>query len=177
MRNFASLQRTFGISAENARCDLALGKSGLLKTQDRARPQSAMLFDIERDQRDSEAPWSAEEPKSLSLAPAGTSQLNWSFASVSLRPLQVPKVQTKLTINKPGDEYEQEADRAAEQVMRPSPLSGRNCRKTRHKRQPSSRMCLWRHVQQMQRRRRARASATKVGSLDADRVGCRATDR
>ena len=29
-----------------------------------------------------------------------------------------PVVQTKLTVNTPGDQYEQEADRAADQVMR-----------------------------------------------------------
>jgi outer membrane protein OmpA-like peptidoglycan-associated protein len=35
-----------------------------------------------------------------------------------------PLIQTKLTINQPADEYEQEADRVAEQVMRmPDPLS------------------------------------------------------
>lgn len=33
-------------------------------------------------------------------------------------PLTQPKVQTKLTINRPGDEYEQEADRVAAHVMR-----------------------------------------------------------
>ena len=32
--------------------------------------------------------------------------------------LQPPLVRTKLTVNQPGDEYEQEADRVAEQVMR-----------------------------------------------------------
>ena len=41
-----------------------------------------------------------------------------------------PLIQTKLTINQPGDEYEQEADRVAEQVMR-MPDSGlqRKCAK------------------------------------------------
>ena len=33
------------------------------------------------------------------------------------------KLQTKLSINRPGDHYEQEADRLAEQVMRiPEPM-------------------------------------------------------
>lgn len=43
-----------------------------------------------------------------------------------LRQLATPKLQAKLTINQPGDVYEQEADRVAEQVMRmpePSTLS------------------------------------------------------
>src|SRR5690348_497447 len=30
----------------------------------------------------------------------------------------VPAIQTKLAVNKPGDEFEQEADRVADQVMR-----------------------------------------------------------
>lgn len=39
-----------------------------------------------------------------------------------------PLIQTKLTINQPGDEYEQEADRVAEQVMwMPYPVLQREC--------------------------------------------------
>src|SRR5262245_61727338 len=35
---------------------------------------------------------------------------------------ETPKLQTKLSINEPGDQYEQEADRVADQVMRmPAP--------------------------------------------------------
>jgi hypothetical protein len=41
-----------------------------------------------------------------------------------------PLMQTKLTINQPGDEYEKEADRVAEQVMRmPEPTLQRKCTK------------------------------------------------
>jgi hypothetical protein len=43
---------------------------------------------------------------------------------------QPPLIQTKLAINQPGDEYEQEADRVAEQVMRmPDPVIQRKCAK------------------------------------------------
>ena len=46
-------------------------------------------------------------------------------ASHSHTPFFAPVVQPKLTVNQPGDEYEREADAAADQVMRmPSPLSG-----------------------------------------------------
>jgi hypothetical protein len=41
-----------------------------------------------------------------------------------------PVIQTKLTVNQPGDQYEQEADRVADQVMRmsaPVPLVQRSC--------------------------------------------------
>lgn len=40
------------------------------------------------------------------------------FSRVPIHPPATGAVQTKLAINKPGDEYEQEADRVAEQVMR-----------------------------------------------------------
>ena len=42
----------------------------------------------------------------------------WNFTQIPVHTLAVPALQTKLTINKPGDEYEQEADRVAEHVMR-----------------------------------------------------------
>ena len=41
----------------------------------------------------------------------------WDFARLSLHPATTPALQAKLTINHPGDAYEQEADRVAEQVM------------------------------------------------------------
>jgi uncharacterized protein DUF4157/lysine-specific metallo-endopeptidase family protein len=40
------------------------------------------------------------------------------FARIPVYPPKAVTLQTKLAINKPGDEYEQEADRLAEQVMR-----------------------------------------------------------
>ena len=41
---------------------------------------------------------------------------------------QPPLIQTKLAINQPGDQYEQEADRVAEQIMRmPDPVLQRKC--------------------------------------------------
>jgi hypothetical protein len=50
------------------------------------------------------------------------------FSRVSVHPPAAQAVQTKLAINKPGDEYEQEADRVAEQVMRmPEPRLQRGC--------------------------------------------------
>jgi hypothetical protein len=47
------------------------------------------------------------------------------FARIPISPPKAGALQTKLAINKPGDEYEQEADRVAEQVMRmPAPTPG-----------------------------------------------------
>src|ERR1700750_1376056 len=56
-------------------------------------------------------------------APAGkqadsANHPDWDFARVSIHPLARPAIQTKLAINHPGDQYEQEADRVSDQVMR-----------------------------------------------------------
>jgi hypothetical protein len=42
----------------------------------------------------------------------------YDFSTSPVRSPSVVGIQTKLAINKPGDEYEQEADRVADQVMR-----------------------------------------------------------
>ena len=50
------------------------------------------------------------------------------FSRIPIRPLTRGTIQTKLTANTPGDEYEREADRTAEQVLRmPEPKSQRAC--------------------------------------------------
>jgi hypothetical protein len=50
------------------------------------------------------------------------------FSKIPIRPPSAGAIQTKLAINKPGDEYEQEADRVSEQVMRmPEPKLQRTC--------------------------------------------------
>ena len=50
------------------------------------------------------------------------------FSRVAIRPTEAGAIQTKLAINKPGDEYEQEADYVAEHVMRmPEPQPQRAC--------------------------------------------------
>ncbi len=50
------------------------------------------------------------------------------FSRIPIHPPTGGAIKTKLAINKPGDEYEQEADRVAEQVMRmPEPRLQRAC--------------------------------------------------
>jgi hypothetical protein len=56
----------------------------------------------------------AEESKAGSTGTASQGFGN-DFSGIPVNPLAI---QTKLAINKPGDEYEQEADRVSEQVMR-----------------------------------------------------------
>ncbi len=47
------------------------------------------------------------------------SRSGWhDFSTLAILPVQLPGIQAKLKINAPGDKYEQEADRIAEQVMR-----------------------------------------------------------
>lgn len=58
------------------------------------------------------------EPKRL-RTPAARPAVDLSL--IPVHTLATPKLQTKLTINRPGDEFEQEADRVADQVMRPNP--------------------------------------------------------
>jgi len=58
----------------------------------------------------------AEELQSV-LAGAATPRLAQDFSWIPLRPPAAGALQTKLTVNTPGDVYEQEADRVADQVM------------------------------------------------------------
>jgi hypothetical protein len=47
-----------------------------------------------------------------------------NFGQVQVHTRVPERIQTKLNVNEPGDQHEQEADRAAEQVMMGVPLSG-----------------------------------------------------
>jgi Domain of unknown function (DUF4157) len=50
--------------------------------------------------------------------------INHHFGQVSVQARRLPVIQTKLAIGQPGDKYEQEADRVADQIMRmPEPGS------------------------------------------------------
>ena len=66
----------------------------------------------------------------LEAGSAGTAspRLGHDFSQIPIHPPAAGAIQTKLAINKPGDEYEQEADRVSEQVMRmPEPQLQRAC--------------------------------------------------
>ncbi|MEK6372696.1 MAG: DUF4157 domain-containing protein [Acidobacteriota bacterium] len=63
----------------------------------------------------------AEEPD-VGWTAAASPRFGHDFSQIPIHPPTAGAIQTKLAINKPGDEYEQEADRIAEQVMRtPNP--------------------------------------------------------
>jgi hypothetical protein len=69
----------------------------------------------------------AEELAAGSATTAST-HFGHDFSRIRVHPPAAGSIQTKLAINKPGDEYEQEADRVAEQVMRmPEPQLQRAC--------------------------------------------------
>jgi len=59
----------------------------------------------------------AEEPEAGLTGPASP-RIRHDFSRIPIHPPSAGAIQTKLTINKLGDSYEQEADRLAEQVMR-----------------------------------------------------------
>jgi len=61
-------------------------------------------------------------PKTTQSNQERSSVPDWNFSRISVRPAPLA-IQTKLTINQPGDQYEQEADRIANQVIgSPSPV-------------------------------------------------------
>ncbi len=69
----------------------------------------------------------AEERNSVSTGTA-SSQFGHDSSRIPVTPPIAGTIQTKLAITAPGDEYEQEADRVAEQVMRmPEPQLQRAC--------------------------------------------------
>ena len=54
------------------------------------------------------------------LTATGSPRFGFDFGRLSTLPLPATVIQTKLAINTPGDEYEQEADQVSEKVMRMS---------------------------------------------------------
>lgn len=68
------------------------------------------------------------EERNTGLAGATSLHFAHNFARLPVNPPPARAFQTKLAINRPGDRYEQEAERAAEQVMRmPEPKLQRAC--------------------------------------------------
>jgi Domain of unknown function (DUF4157)/D-alanyl-D-alanine carboxypeptidase/Succinylglutamate desuccinylase / Aspartoacylase family len=60
----------------------------------------------------------------------GASRFGYDFSQIPIRSPAVGVIQAKLTVSQPGDPYEQEADRVANQVMRapaPTPQVQRKC--------------------------------------------------
>ncbi len=69
----------------------------------------------------------AEEPD-IGWTAAASPRFGHDFSRIPIHPPAAGVIQTKLAINKPGDEYEQEADRISQQVMRlPEPQLQRAC--------------------------------------------------
>src|SRR5262249_16160732 len=60
------------------------------------------------------------EESDVGLTVVASPRFGHDFSQIPKHAPEVGAVQTKLAINKPGDEYEQEADRVSEQVMRMS---------------------------------------------------------
>ena len=71
-----------------------------------------------------EATSNRTKPRVHEASKAGLRE-GWNFTRIPVHTRAVPRLQAKLAINEPGDEYEQEADRVAEHVMR-MPLAAGN---------------------------------------------------
>src|SRR5262245_55221910 len=56
--------------------------------------------------------------REVGLTGPASPRFRYGFSRIPIHPPAAGAIQTKLAINKPGDSYEQEADRVAEQVMR-----------------------------------------------------------
>lgn len=70
----------------------------------------------------------AEERNAVLTSTAPLPHLGHDFSRISVGPPTTGTLQAKLAINNPGDDYEQEADHVAEQVMRmPEPTLQRAC--------------------------------------------------
>jgi hypothetical protein len=68
------------------------------------------------------------EERNAVLAGTALPRFGHNFARIPVTPSKAGSLQTKLAINEPEDEYEQEADRVAAQVMRmPEPQMQRAC--------------------------------------------------
>lgn len=68
------------------------------------------------------------EESEADLTRAASHRFEHDFSRIHIHPPAAGPIQTKLAINKPEDEFEQEADRVSEQVMRmPKPQLQRDC--------------------------------------------------
>ena len=100
----------------------------------------------------------AEELK-IELPGITSSGLGHNFSRVPIHPPVAEATQMKLAVNEPGDEFEQEADHVAEEVMRmPEPKLQRTC--------ACGGSCLDCQTEQPAREH-ARFQAKHVGSSDA----------
>jgi hypothetical protein len=64
-----------------------------------------------------EASSSAGEPLALNAGPSMETRFHHDFSQVRVHTVTPKQIQTKLTVNHPGDKYEQEADRVSEYIM------------------------------------------------------------
>lgn len=125
----------------------------------------------------------AEDPKTSSTATASR-RLGHEFSLIPIHPTGAGAIQTKLAVNKPEDEYEQEADRVAEQVMRmPEPqlqhasACGGKCPKCRAEQAMTMPAATTPNVQhQTMKRAQARPELSEIPVLDAQAISATAPE-
>ena len=89
----------------------------------RQNPESGSTLDLERtveNQAAERLQQSNTEDSSASRVSSASSGFGHDFSRISILSPSPVQVQPKLTVNTPGDLFEQEADRVADQVMRMS---------------------------------------------------------
>jgi hypothetical protein len=83
--------------------------------------QERRILDLQRTIGSHTGPQAGEAVSTSGTgAAAGHARFTYNFASIPIFHTPVRGTQLKLAVNTPGDEYEQEADRVSEQVMRMS---------------------------------------------------------
>ena len=92
-----------------------------------------------------------EDVPSLNTAFDRASRFGHDFSRIPVYTSRSPVLQTKLVVNKPGDQYEQEADHVAEQVMRMPELQLQRACASRWR----NRVSPWSHTQRAQRAQRS----------------------
>jgi hypothetical protein len=81
---------------------------------------SAMSSSAHLSHRHDVNPPASQQDRKLEAigTPAAPSRFGIDFGQIAIYPPELPALQAKLMVGEPGDEYEQEADRTAERVMR-----------------------------------------------------------
>jgi len=115
MPNLTPLQRNYADSSPpTSSCDLRTGHRSPLRPLSRSEGTENKWESSSPEHAKSILPEAKEEPS-----------FRWDFGGILLRPLGSTTLQTQLTVNEPGDAYEQEADRVADHVMRASQNVGK----------------------------------------------------
>lgn len=124
MRTFAQKQKP----AQEAQSASSAGRGRAFSGQGREVRSPVRLQRSNGDQAAQRMSQADAEELEAGSTGAASPRFGHDFGRIPIRPPAAGAIRTNLAINKPGDEYEQEADRISEQVMRiPGPRLQRAC--------------------------------------------------